>query len=239
LPDGKRIVSGCGDTGYQAGDTTVQVWEAFNGGHVLTYRGHSQPVLTAAWSPDGTSIASGGEDSLIQVWDAATGICKPSFLGKNYPGIINSLAWSPDGTSIAVGGSGGVHVLGVTTGTLKYALLNTGIVLSVAWSPDGKSLALGTEEKVVLICDAMTGNCKLTYSGHTSIVNAAVWSPDGTSIASGGFDRTVQVWNATTGARKFTYRGHTNYVNSLAWSPDGTSIASGSTDTTVQVWQAI
>ena len=102
-PDGKRIVSGCGDTGNEAGETTVQVWDAFNGGHVLTYRGHSQPVLTAAWSPDGTTIASGGEDSLIQVWDAATGIIKPSFLGKKYPGIVNAVAWSPDGTSIASG----------------------------------------------------------------------------------------------------------------------------------------
>lgn len=106
-PDGKRIVSGCGDTGGEAGETSVQVWDALNGGHMLTYRGHSQPVLSVAWSPDGTSIASGGEDSLIQVWDAATGRMKPSFVGKTYPGIIDSLAWSPDGTSIAVGGNRG------------------------------------------------------------------------------------------------------------------------------------
>jgi dipeptidyl aminopeptidase/acylaminoacyl peptidase len=131
-PDGMRLVSGCGETGGAAGETSVQVWDARTGGHVLTYRGHSQPVLSAAWSPDGTSIASGGEDSLIQVWDTATGRIKPSFVGKHYPGIINSLAWSPDGTSLAVGGSSGVHVLDVPSGMLKYALPDTGIVLAVA-----------------------------------------------------------------------------------------------------------
>jgi hypothetical protein len=238
-PDGKRIVSGCGETGGAAGgETTVQVWDARSGGQVLTYRGHSQPVLAVAWSPDGTSIASGGEDSLIQVWDAATGRIKPSFVGKAYPGIITSLSWSPDGTSLAVGGSSGVHVLDVKTGRIQYALQDTGIVLAVAWSPDGTALALGTDQSMVLICHAKTGTRKRTYAGHTSIVNAVAWSPDGSSIASGGFDRTVQVWHATTGARSLTYRGHTNSVNSLAWSPNGSSIASGSTDTTVQVWLA-
>jgi hypothetical protein len=239
-PDGKRIVSGCGDTGGEAGgETTVQVWDAHGGGHVLTYRGHSQPVLAVAWSPDGSSIASGGEDGLIEVWDAATGRMKPSFVGKTYPGIINALAWSPDGSSLAVGGSRGVHVLDATSGRVKYALPNTGIVLAVAWSPDGTALALGTDHAMVLICDARTSNWKRTYAGHTTIVNAVAWSPDGSSIASGGFDRTVQVWHATTGARTVTYRGHMNSVNSVAWSPHGTSIASGSTDTTVQVWLAI
>src|SRR5437588_4402742 len=112
--------------------------------------------------------------------DTATGKMEPIYTYQRYSAVVFAVAWSPDGTSIAVGGSRGVHVLGVTTGKLKYALLDTGIVLSVAWSPDGKSLALGTDDKVVLICDALTGNWKLTYPGHTSIVNAVAWSPDGT-----------------------------------------------------------
>ena len=37
---------------------------------LLTYRGHHSEVLTAGWSPDSMDIASGGDDGLVQVWQA-------------------------------------------------------------------------------------------------------------------------------------------------------------------------
>jgi len=70
-PDGKRIVSGGGNIDNGAGDTTVQVWDAANGGSAFIYRGHSKPVWTVAWAPDGTDIASGSADKTVQVWQAS------------------------------------------------------------------------------------------------------------------------------------------------------------------------
>src|SRR5216683_2933083 len=45
-PGGKRIASG-------SFDASVQIWDAFSGENIFTYQGHSGPVYTAAWSPDG------------------------------------------------------------------------------------------------------------------------------------------------------------------------------------------
>src|SRR6266702_6554597 len=40
---------------------------------ITAYHGHTSTVYTVAWSPDGTRIASGGNDSTVQVWNAKTG----------------------------------------------------------------------------------------------------------------------------------------------------------------------
>ena len=37
----------------------------------FTYKGHSDPVLAVAWSPDGKRIASGSSDYTVQVWEAS------------------------------------------------------------------------------------------------------------------------------------------------------------------------
>ena len=46
---------------------TVQIWDAAIGRHIFTYRGHTAEVYTAAWSPDGRHIASGGKDNQVLV----------------------------------------------------------------------------------------------------------------------------------------------------------------------------
>jgi WD40 repeat protein len=40
---------------------------------LFTYTGHTQPVFSVAWSPDGTRLASGSYDDTAQVWDVSAG----------------------------------------------------------------------------------------------------------------------------------------------------------------------
>ena len=67
-----RIASG-------GADNTVQVWSFGKAAHtqamalqgdILIYRGHSGPVTSVTWAPDGQRIASGSEDGTVQVWRA-------------------------------------------------------------------------------------------------------------------------------------------------------------------------
>jgi WD40 repeat protein len=56
------------------------VWDALTGGHVYTYRGHTDyypghytsgaGVNSVAWSPDGRQIATASSDTTVQVWQA-------------------------------------------------------------------------------------------------------------------------------------------------------------------------
>jgi serine/threonine protein kinase len=249
-PDGKRIASGGGEPiacSACVHDLTVQVWDADTGGHVLTYRGHSDFVHSVAWSPNGERIASGSEDKSVQVWDAATGNHVLTYRGHSNP--VYDVAWSPDGKYIAsAGGDKTVQVWDAIMGNhiLTYQGHSSNYVVTVAWSPDGKRVASGAYDSTAQVWDATTGNPILTYSNNLGYVIAVAWSPDGKYIASSSTDNQtttkVEVWDATTANHIYTYSDPHNFGGPVAWSPDGKRIALGngdpSRDTTVLVWQA-
>ena len=226
-PDGRRVAS----ASY---DSTVQVWNAATGSHVLTYSGHTWRVRAVAWSPDGASIASGGDDGTMQVWDA-----KDGSLRFKYEGHCNAVAWSLDGSRIATGGGGGtVEILDSETGEVTFSYDgHEDAVTSLAWSPDGSRIASGSTDASVQVWMTTPGGSAFTYRGHHESVWAVAWSSDGKHIASAGDpDGRVNVWDTSTWGNVVTYDGHSERVVALAWSPNSKHIASGGEDNKVHLW---
>jgi len=202
------------------------------------YRGHTQAVHSAVWSPDGKRIASASDDTTVQVWNAGDGSSVLTYHGHAY--AVNAVAWSPDGKRIASASSDTtvqVWNAGDGSSVLTYSG-HANAVNAVAWSPDGIHIASAGADNTVQIWDAGNGSGAFTYQGHPQAVHSVAWSPDGIHIASASDDHTVQVWNAGDGSGAFTYSGHPQAVISVAWSPDGKRIASASDDHTVQIWNA-
>ena len=48
---------------------------------MFTLTGHSDFVRVVAFSPNGKCVASGSVDSLVKIWDTATGAQVSSFVG--------------------------------------------------------------------------------------------------------------------------------------------------------------
>ncbi len=64
--------------------------------------GHSGTVWSIAYSPDGTTIATGSGDNTVRLWDAATGQPHGAPL-TGHTSYVGSVAYTPDGTTGATG----------------------------------------------------------------------------------------------------------------------------------------
>jgi WD40 repeat protein len=154
-------------------------------------------VLSIAYSPDGTRIASGSHDHTIRVWDAHTGaIVAGPFQG--HTDWVTSVAFSPDGTRIVSGSDDRtIRVWDAHTGAIVASPFqgHTHSVRSVAFSPDGTRIVSGSGDHTIRVWDAHTGAIVAgPFQGHTHSVTSVALSPDGTRIVSGSHDRTIRVW---------------------------------------------
>jgi WD40 repeat protein len=68
---------------------------------VKTFRGHSHGVWTVAYAPDGQTLASGGVDRYVRMWDIETGRLLRSLRGHTHD--IRAIAYTPDGQLLATG----------------------------------------------------------------------------------------------------------------------------------------
>ena len=196
--------------------------------------GHTAPVVSVAFSRDGT-LASGGQDGTVILWDAITE--QPIATLTGHTASARSVAFSPDGSILASGSHDGTVILwDVATQQPKDTLTeHTAPVETVAFNRDGSTLASGSQDGTVILWDVDTGQPKDTIMGRANWVWSVAFSPDGT-LAIGRNDGTVLLWDVATGQPKDTLTGHTAWVESVAFTRDGSTLASGSGDNTVILW---
>ncbi len=103
-----------------------------------------EPILSPAWSQDGSKLAYVSFESsrpAIYVQELATGQRQKV---QTFRGLNGSPAWSPDGSRLALvlskDGNPEVYILTLATGQLDRVTHHYGIDTEPTWAPDGQSI---------------------------------------------------------------------------------------------------
>ena len=231
----------------------IRLWDAVSGQHKQTLEGitaqrpqtalgHTVGVSAVAYSPDGSTLATGDLIGEIRLWDAVTGQHKATLTGHPDQNVV-SLSFSADSRMLASGGTDRIIRLwdAVTGQQLKiftehvHEIYGDGV--RVAFSPEGHTLAsTGAWDRTVRLWDAVTGQQLRVLTGHKTGVYPVAFSPDGVMVATGSYDSEIRLWEVNTGDLLKILIGHTESVTSVAFSPGGNTLASGSGDHTIRLW---
>jgi WD40 repeat protein len=238
-PDGKELVStGCSKFTDDVFCTEGEIifWDMSSQKPITTLKGHSDSVLSAAFSPDGKILASASADNTIILWDVVSQ--KRIATLKGHILYVNSVAFSPDGKILASASADNTIILWDVVSQKPTATLkgHSSWVYSIAFSPDGKILASASGDNTIILWDVVSQKPIATFKGHSSSVKSIAFSPDGKTLASASEDKTVILWDVVSQKRIATLKGHILYVNSVAFSPDGKTLASASEDNTIILW---
>ena len=210
-----------------------------------TLRGHRDDVMSVAYSPDGSIIATGSWDYTIRLWDGLTGEYQKTLTGHKWG--VETVSFSPDSLTLASGGQDNtIRFWDVETGRQKLEFNGRSYAIPVvAYFPDGSKIASGTLEGDIHVWDAFTGQHITSYTGHTeegiANVTSIDFNLDGSILASGGTDRIIRLWDTATGEQLGTivehvHPGHGDWVN-VVFSHDGSKLAStGAWDLTARLW---
>ena len=160
--------------------------DGFNAQSVLASQ---EPIMSPAWSPDGSRLAYVSFDQkkpVVVVQNLAQGTTR---VLANFRGNNSAPAWSPDGRHLAVAlskdGLTQIYRISATGGDAERLTESSGIDTQPAYSPDGQTLMFtsdrGGSPQIYRMAAGGGAAQRVTFDGTYNV--GPRYSPDGKSIA--------------------------------------------------------
>lgn len=190
-PDGKLLAEAIGNG--------VLFWEADETGYRLVRElvGHSAPVTSLAFSPDGSKLLTTSADMTAKVWDVDTGNWLMTLSGHG--NIVFTGLFSPDGAWLVTAGyDRTIRLWDSQTGVLAKVLLEHSTpVNKLAFSPNGQILASSGISEQIIFWESKNWSPLMVVLDSGKNDMPLAFSPDNRLFASTSPTSTLWVWGVT------------------------------------------
>lgn len=214
------------------------MWQRMAGDPRLWSTPFGQHLLSARFSPDGSTVAVAGEGRTLQLLDARTGTVRSTLRGTQEN--VNALAFSPDGARLfSAAHDGAIQEWDTATAeSLRTLEGHVALINDLDVDPSGRWLASASLDHTLGIWDLATGAFVHRLETPGVEVTGARFDGDGERLVSGGADGSLRVWSAATGEEVGAWRVSEARVASVAFTADGTGVLAVAYDDTLSLLDA-
>jgi len=174
---------------------------------ISQFSNHEGEVCGLKWSPDGSKLASGGNDNRLNIWQLSYPT-EPLFTRTDHKACVRALAWCPWRMELLASGGGSadrtIKFWNTATGSCLNSLDSESQVSSLTWSKYTKEIisAHGFSKYSLVVWKYPSMATVAELLGHEQRVLQVALSPDGSTLVSASADETLRFWRICDGGMK-------------------------------------
>ncbi len=219
---------------------TIKIWDTASWEERFTLSGHTEPIISVVFSPDGKRLATIDDAGIAKLWDATTGKNLITF-SVSKDDCTSNVMFTADGTGLITSDScGNMNIWNIISGEYKgifhRKFFGGGTYVYFALRPGGTNLAVGGTNGVS-IWD-LTNDYELFNLPMEFYSSEGKFSIDGKLFAVGVGSKTIKVWDLSLPGEKLVQTAlNGGRIGDVAFSSDGNQIVTESYDASdAEIW---